>query len=125
MTAFRDILRRVVDHTPGALGGSFADSQGEMVDSYTPRYDSHEWAVLTAHFGVLLGHIESLFGTWHYGGPEYFIAQHAKVEIVVHTVEGGYYAVFARRRGDTAADSIFTTLGPIREAAIALKKEMA
>lgn len=124
MTSFRDILRRAVERTPGAVGGSFAASDGEMVDWYTPSYDGHEWAVLTAHFGILLGHVESLLDTLHYGGAEYFIAQHAKMEIVVHVVEGGYYAVFAMRRAESP-DAILDTLGTVREAALALKKEMS
>ena len=40
-----------------------------MVDSFA-HMDSHEWAVLTAHYGVVLQHLVHAFGTWHYGGPE-------------------------------------------------------
>lgn len=123
MTPFRAILKRAVDATPNAVGSSFADSEGEMVDAYTPAYDQHDWAVLTAHYGVLLGHVESLFGTWHYGGPEYFIAHHAKLDVIVHTVEHGYFTLLATQRsGD---DEIDTSLTHVRAAVLELKKEMA
>ena len=64
---------RAVQATPGAIGGAFADWQGEMIDTFTTR-DAHEWAVLTAHYGVVLGQLHAAFGTWHFGGPEYFVA---------------------------------------------------
>ena len=96
MTPFRDILRRAVQATPGAIGSSFADSEGEMVDWFAD-YDPHEWAVLTAHYGVVLAQLHSAFGVFHYGAPEYFMVQHAKLGIVVHVVEGGYYVLMALR----------------------------
>jgi hypothetical protein len=94
MTPFKDILRRAVEATPGAIDGAFADAEGEMVDSFA-QYDPHEWAVLTAHYGVVLAQLHAAFALWHYGAPQYFLVQHAKLGIVVHTVEGGYYALMA------------------------------
>lgn len=94
MTPFKEILRRAVEATPGAIGGAFADAEGEMVD-YFAEYDPHEWAVLTAHYGVVLSQLHAAFSLWHYGAPEYFMVQHAKLGVVVHAVEGGYYALMA------------------------------
>lgn len=123
MTPFGHILKRAVEDTPGAIGGAFADSEGEMVDSFA-TYDAHEWAVLTAHYGVVLAHMHSCFGTWHFGGPEYFIAQHAQLDIVVHSVEGGYYALMALRdRGDSSAP-IARALRSLRVACTELRREM-
>src|SRR5690606_40175287 len=53
VTPFSEILRRAVEATPNAIGGAFADADGEMVDSYS-TIDAHEWAVLTAHYGVVM-----------------------------------------------------------------------
>lgn len=96
MTEFGRILRRAVDSTPGAIGGAFAASDGEMVDAYTDG-DAEQWAIVTAHYGVVLSHLESVFGTWHFGGPRYFIAQHERLDVMVHTVSGGYFALLACR----------------------------
>ena len=123
MTAFGDIMKRAVEATPGAIGGAFADSEGEMVDSFA-TYDQHEWAVLTAHYGVVLNQLHSAFGTWHFGGPEYFIAQHALLDIVVHSVAHGYYALLAVT-DDHGVAPIATALSSLRAAAIELRKEMA
>jgi hypothetical protein len=94
MSPFGAILRRAVHATPGAIGGAFADEQGEMIDGFTTR-DPHDWALLTAHYGIVLSQLHAAFGTWHFGGPEYFIAQHAVLDVVVHAVDGGYYALLA------------------------------
>lgn len=120
MTPFREILRRAVQATPGAIGGSFADSEGEMVDWFAD-YDAHEWAVLTAHYGVVLAQLHAAFGVFHYGAPEYFMVQHAKLGIVVHTVEGGYYALMAVRDPARVTFALTALSASVRE----LQKEMA
>jgi hypothetical protein len=120
VTPFGAILRRAVETTPQAIGGAFAASDGEMVDSFA-TIDPHEWAVLTAHYGVVMAQLTSAFGTWHYGGPEYFIAEHESLEIVVHVVDAGYFALIACQQPANLA----MALDRVRIAANALRKEMA
>ena len=120
MTPFARILRRAVEATPNAIGGAFADGDGEMVDSYT-IIDTHEWAVLTAHYGVVMAHLTAAFGTWHFGGPEYFIAQHRDLEIVVCAVDAGYYALMALRE----PANLGLALKQLRVATDDLRQEMA
>ena len=116
---FGAILRAAVEATPGAIGGAFADSQGEMIDGYT-TVDPHQWALLTAHYGVVLGQLHMAFGTWHFGGPEYFLAKHELLDIVVHAVDGGYYALLAVPEPAPLGHA----LRSLREAARALHREM-
>lgn len=123
MTLFADIMRDAVQTTPGAVGGAFADSEGEMVDSFS-TLDKHEWAVLTAHYGVVLAHLHSCFGTWHYGGPEYFIAQHAKVDVIVHTIAHGYFALLAVEE-NAGTGQLGPALISLRAACEKLRKEIA
>jgi predicted regulator of Ras-like GTPase activity (Roadblock/LC7/MglB family) len=120
VTPFGSILQRAVKATPNAIGGAFAASDGEMVDSYS-TIDQHDWAVLTAHYGVVMSHLRAAFGTWHFGGPEYFIADHKKLEIVCHTVDGSYFALLALNQPANLAHA----LNQVRQAATALRKEMA
>jgi hypothetical protein len=119
-TPFGAILRRAVERTPNAIGGAFADPEGEMVDSFA-KLDPHEWAILTAHYGVVMQHLVSAFGTWHYGGPEYFIASHQDLDVVVHAVTSGYYALLACNQPAPIAIAIDS----LRDAASELRREMA
>ena len=119
-TPFGAIIRRAVEATPGAVGGAFADPEGEMVDCFS-TVDKHDWAVLTAHYGVVMAHINAAFGTWHFGGPEFFIAEHHKVDVVVHAVDGGYFALMAL----TTPANLGVALSHLRTAASQLAKEMA
>jgi hypothetical protein len=119
ITPFARILRQAVDSTPGSIGGSFAAADGEMVDAYTDG-DPEQWAILTAHYGVMLHHLESAFGTWHFGGPRYFIAQHERLDVVVHTVAAGYFALLACR----PPGSLQLALDALEIAAGELAKEM-
>ena len=120
MTPFAAILKRAVDATPNAIGGAFADSEGEMVDSYADM-NAHDWAVLTAHYGVVLSQLTAAFGTLHFGGPEYFIAQHKHIEIIVHAVDAGYYTLIALSKSTLMIDTVLDTL---RQAARELRVEM-
>lgn len=119
MTPFGEILKRAVEATPHAIGGAFADCDGEMIDGFTTR-DPHDWALLTAHYGIVLGQLHAAFGTWHFGGPDYFIAQHAGLDVVVHAVDGGYYTLLAV----TEPAPLGHALRSLREAARALHREM-
>jgi hypothetical protein len=120
VTPFAAILKRAVEGTPNAIGGAFADSEGEMVDSYT-RLDRDEWAILTAHYGIVLNHLTAAFGTWHFGGPEYYIAEHNRLEVVVQAVGSGYYALLAM----SPPAPIGLALENLRAAASDLRREMA
>ncbi|MEP6866199.1 MAG: hypothetical protein ABJE66_36600 [Deltaproteobacteria bacterium] len=120
MTPFAAILRRCVDASPHAIGAAFADSEGEMVDSYAKTMSANDWAILTAHYGVVLGQLVSAFGTLHFGGPEFFIARHDRIEVIVHAVEHGYYALLAFSQ----PPEIELALERVRIAADALRLEM-
>ena len=120
MTPFSAILQKAVEATPNAIGGAFAAGDGEMVDSFA-TIDPHEWAVLTAHYGVVMAHLTAALGTWHFGGPEYFIAQHRDLQIVVFAVDAGYYALLALRE----PANVGYALQQLRAASVELKKEMA
>jgi hypothetical protein len=120
VTPFAAILRNAVERTPGAVGGAFAAYDGEMVDAFA-KQDPTEWAILTAHFGVLLASLESALNTKHFGGAEYFVVENSQIDVVVHTVEGGYFALIAMERPGCLA----TALGNLEVAAVALRKEMA
>ena len=120
MTPFGRILKQLVEKTPGALGGAFADSQGEMVDAFAPAYNAHDFAVITAHYGVVLGHLHAVFGVWHFGGPEYFVCQHTKMSLVVVAVSKHYFALLAL----TDPLAVPVALARMTEAAGALRQEM-
>ena len=93
---FSTILEAAVVHTPGSIGCAFAASDGELVDSFA-RFDAEEWALLTAHYGVVLGHMQSALRTFHYGEAEVVILTHQRLDILVHAVSEGYYALIAMR----------------------------
>lgn len=119
ITPFASILKRAVERTPNAIGGAFADAEGEMVDSFATG-STYELAVITAHYGIVMQHLIAAFGTWHYGSPEYFFAEHGKMAIVVHAVDAGYYALIA----STQPAPLAIALDSARTAARALKVEM-
>lgn len=125
MSPFATIMRWVVETTPGAIGGSFAASDGEMVDYWAPG-GADEWAILTAHYGVVLAQLHAAFGTWHYGGPEYFIAQHRSLDVLVHAVSEGYYALLAITAPDGVAQPpLGIALSHLQQAIALLREEMA
>jgi predicted regulator of Ras-like GTPase activity (Roadblock/LC7/MglB family) len=118
-SAFTTILRRAVDDTPNAVGGAFAAEDGEMVDAVATG-DPVEWALLTAHYGVILGHLEAAFDTLHFGGTEYFVVHNRDLSVIVHTVEAGYFALLAIK----PPAPIAVALDVLRAAAAALRREM-
>lgn len=128
MSPFGEIMKRAVEATPDAVGGAFADPSGEMVDGWSGTIAATDWAILTAHYGVILAHLHAAFGIWHFGGPEFFVAKHQQFDIVVHALEGGYYALLAvERKGctDEFERADLVALATLREVAGDLHREMA
>ena len=94
MTPFTRVLASAVAATPGAVGGSFAASDGELVDASSTG-DSHEWALLTAHYGVILANVEAWLSTKYFGGARYLLIANRGLDVAVHTVAEGYYEMIA------------------------------
>ena len=120
MTAVARILAGAVAATPGAVGGAFAASDGELVDASTSM-DAHDWAVLTAHYGVILANLEALLATHHFGGARHFVVHNRTLDVVVHTVADGYYALLAATPGSPLGRALTSVAGAARE----LRQEMA
>jgi len=116
---FSDILRNAVERTPRAVGGAFAARDGEMVD-YFSATDPTDWAILTAHYGVVLANLEAVFNTWHFGGPEYFVVEHTRLDVLVHAVEDGYYALLAVEPPTPLGTALTSLTDAVRE----LRREM-
>ncbi len=125
-TPFGDIMRRAVVATPNAIGGAFAARDGEMVDSYATG-DPFDFAVLTAQYGVVLALLHAAFGTLHHGGVDYYIARYAKLDLVLYSVDAGYYAVMAiAREPDAQPDNepFGDALATLAAATKELRREM-
>ena len=118
-SAFATIINAVVDRTPGAIGVAFAASDGELVDSVA-RVDDDEWALITAHYGVVLGHMQAALRTLHHGEAETVLITHGRVDILVHAVGEGYYALVAIQHPAQLARAMSVLAG----AAADLKREM-
>jgi hypothetical protein len=123
-TPFAAIMKAAVERTPRAIGGAFAAYDGEMVDYWIATEkatsDPTEWAILTAHYGVILTQLESALRLWHFGDPQFFVVEHARLDVLVHAVADGYYALLAVEQ----PCPLWTALASIQEAARELKKEM-
>jgi hypothetical protein len=116
---FGEIMRQAVEATPGAVGGAFAARDGETVDSFAV-IDSEDWAIFTAHYGVLLAHVQSALRTFHYGEARFLILSHTRMEVLVHAVAEGYYALIAINR----PAPLGIAARALERAAAALRKEM-
>lgn len=51
---FADILQRMVERVPGALGAIFADWDGEAVDQFAHELSTLDIQLAGAHWGVVL-----------------------------------------------------------------------
>jgi hypothetical protein len=116
---FSEILRSAVLATPGAVGGAFAAHDGETVDAFATG-SAEEWALLTAHYGVILAHVQSALNTFHYGEAEFMVLSHRQVDILVHAVAEGYYALMAVGRPAPLA----AALDILARAAAELRRKM-
>jgi predicted regulator of Ras-like GTPase activity (Roadblock/LC7/MglB family) len=119
-SVFAAILKDAVESTPGAIGGAFAARDGETVD-YVSTRDESDWALFTAHYGIVLSHIQSALHTFHFGEAEQVLVIHRDVDIVIQAVLDGYYAMLAIARPGSLARGMSSLLVASAE----LRREMA
>ena len=91
-TVFAALLQSAVDRVPGAVGGAFAAADGEMVDFCTEAQPT-EWAILTAHFGILFQQVRSALHTFHFGDAETLVVCHEAMTILLRAVDRDYFAL--------------------------------
>jgi hypothetical protein len=121
-TPFAAILRQAVEQLPGAIGGTLAAGDGETVDYHLRGggWRRTDWELLTAHHGVILGHIRSWLHTRHYGDPEMLVVSHRELVVLLREVADGYFALLAI---DDAAE-IVSASRLLAEAALQLRQEI-
>ena len=121
-TPFAAILRQAVEQLPGAIGGTLAAGDGETVDYHVREgWRRTEWALLTAHHGILFGHLRSWLRTRHYGDPQLLVVSHRELHVLLREVADGYFALLAI---DDAAEIVSATR-LLEQTAAQLKEEMA
>lgn len=118
-TVFAEILQRAVSRVPGAVGGAFAAWDGETVDAVSDR-NASEWAILTAHYGVILAHIQRALHTFHFGETETVVLSHEQIDVLIQVVGDGYYALLAVAHPGSMA----CALRELADASSALWREM-
>ncbi len=119
MTSFSQILRGLVETTPGALGGVFSAEDGEVVDWFAIN-DTTEWPALAAHYGIVFRQAKKALFTFHYGEIQSLVAFHSGMDIMVSLVQDGYYALI----GLTHPGPIARATATMTTAVAALRKEM-
>jgi predicted regulator of Ras-like GTPase activity (Roadblock/LC7/MglB family) len=117
---FEAILHRALARIPGALGGSFAAADGETVD-YASEIDRSEWALITAHYGVVLRHVQTALNTFHFGEAELVIVSHRDRDVVMHHVTDGYFAMVVLAHPGSLAHAMTA----LSEATAELRQEMS
>lgn len=119
ISVFAEIMREAVEATPGAIGGAFADSDGETVDLFAAT-DHEEWEMFTAHYGIVLNFVRNALNVFHYGDAQFVIMHHTEIDILIQSVADGYYALMAVQSPAPLA----TAMACLDRAAIALRAEM-
>ncbi len=93
-STFGDILKAAIDKVPGSVGGALAAGDGETVDSYT-SWDTDEWALLTAHVGILVSHLRRSLHTFHFGDVQFIQMAFRDLEVAIQIVDQEYYVLLA------------------------------
>lgn len=119
LSPFGEILRDAVDNLPGAIGGALAAGDGETVDSWS-TWDEDEWALLTAHFGILVSHIRSALHTFHFGDVQFLYLAYGELDLVIQIVDEHYFALIALE----PPVHLGTATQSLQHATTCLRKEM-
>jgi len=95
VSAFGDILQRMVERVPGALGAVFADWEGEAVDQFAAEEAPQEIRLVGAHWGVVLNVTAERVRLMRGGEVDELWVEADHGLVLIRAVAGGYYVVLS------------------------------
>ncbi len=119
MSSFGEILQRMVERVPGAVGAVFTDWEGEPVDQFAhiPPLDIQ---LVGAHWGIVFLQASKRLGTHGLGAVEELLIDGERARVLVRRVSDGYFVVLATRHDAHLA----TALRELSRGADSLRGEM-
>ncbi len=90
------------------------------MEAFAPE-SPEDWAIFTAHYGIVFAFVQSALNTFHYGEAEFLLLSHTRLEVLIHAVAEGYFVMIAVY----APAPIGVALAALRVAVRELREEMA
>lgn len=118
---FVDLLKDLVESTPGATGAILADWEGESVAFYTIA-DDYELKVVAAHKGIIMAHLRGIHDQLSLGELNEAVITAESVQIITGAVTRDYSLVLTRH---PVAPPLSVVLRRFRRTVHALRKEIA
>lgn len=97
-TVFSNILEKLVQALPGALGAAFIDWEGEAVDTFC-RIRTDEIRLIAAHWGIIYRQVRSALTKVDLDAPRELILDFGSQQVVIRRVTDDYVVVVALNRG--------------------------
>lgn len=119
MSTFGDILQRMVERVPGAVGAVFTDWEGEPVDQFAhiPPLDIQ---LVGAHWGIVFLQATARLAKHGLGAVDELLIEGERAMVIVRSVTDGYFVVLATKREAHLA----TALRELSKTAASLRSEM-
>jgi predicted regulator of Ras-like GTPase activity (Roadblock/LC7/MglB family) len=119
MSSFGEILQRMVERVPGAVGAVFTDWEGEPVDQFAhiPPLDIQ---LVGAHWGIVFLQASERLAKHGLGAVEEFLIEGERATVLVRSVTDKYFVVLATKREAHLA----TALRELSRTAECLRSEM-
>lgn len=118
-TAFGNILARVVDRLPGAIGAIFLDWEGEAVDM-TDYTGATQLELTGAHWSIIYYQVRSLLAKSDVPSPTEIFLGFESQAVLIRRVTDDYLALIVMKE----TTHLGRTMELMRQAADLLQKEM-
>lgn len=118
---FVDLLKDLVESTPGATGAILADWEGESVAFHTTG-DDYELKVVAAHKGIIMARLRGIHDQLALGELKEAVITGESVQIITGAVTRDYSLVLIRRH---VPPPLAIVLRRFRTTVDALREEIA
>jgi predicted regulator of Ras-like GTPase activity (Roadblock/LC7/MglB family) len=98
LSSFTDILQRMVERVPGALGAIFADWDGEPVGTFAPDIAALDIEIIGAQWGLVWTQVQKALARAKLGRPLELIVDGERGSALVREVSESYYVVLTTKR---------------------------
>ncbi|MFY9227105.1 MAG: hypothetical protein WAQ98_30830 [Blastocatellia bacterium] len=118
--SFDKLLEHLVESVYGAKGAVFLDSDGEVVQIYTPPKGLKELDLIGAYHGITLTTCRKFSDEVEMGLIEVMICQYKDATCIIKTLNEGYFVLLALSPQGNIGQAIYS----LKDVAKSLNEEM-
>lgn len=117
--AFLEILQKIVDDTPGCIGGIIIGIDGIVIEQYIRENEQIDFQNIGVEYTALMKNISDTSHTLGFEEPDQLVVEYEATTLIVRNINKDYFIMLAMNKSGNIGKARFL----IRKSILELSKE--